>query len=233
MGHESNALAAPALGPHPFWNAVLRVRRHFWFKSFGATAYTTLFFVAYIHLLKNPTGTVRTVPLTVVDDWIGLVPWLLPVYLSLWVYISLPAALMTTRLEVVQFGLRMATVCLIGLTVFWLWPNAVPPRHIDWDRYPGMGFLKGVDAAGNAFPSLHVATAVFAGYWLHRMAPQLGVGPRTRLCNAAWCAAICYSTVAIGQHVVLDVVGGALLGWAMAWLTFPARPFAGLDARHE
>jgi membrane-associated phospholipid phosphatase len=214
---------------HPIWNAVLRVQRHFWFKGVASTIYATLFFVAYIHLLKNPAGPVRTVPLTALDGWIGLVPWVLPVYLSLWVYLSLPAALMTTRREVVHFGLSLGTVCVIGLAVFWLWPNAIPPRNIDWDRYPGMAFLKGVDAAGNAFPSLHVATAVFAGYWLHRMAPELGLGRRVRRWNAAWCAAICYSTVATGQHVVVDVAGGAVLGGAMAWLTYPRRRFAGLE----
>jgi len=215
---------------HPAWRTLLRVRRHFWFKCVGATAFTSLFFVGYIHLLKNPTGRVRVMPVTALDQWIGIVPWTLPLYLSLWVYVSLPAALMTSRREVIEFGLRIGAVCLIGLAVFWLWPNAVPPSNVDWARYPGMAFLKGVDAAGNAFPSLHVATAVFAGFWLHRMAPGLELGRRFRQINAAWCVAICYSTIATGQHVVVDVAGGVFLGGMMAWLTFPDHRTSGIAA---
>jgi membrane-associated phospholipid phosphatase len=219
----SSDRAAPPPSRHLVWRALLRVRRHFWFKCVGASLFTSLFFVAYIHLLKNPAGPVRLMPVTALDHWVGLVPWVLPIYLSLWVYVSLPPALMTTRGEVAGFGLRMGAVCLIGLAIFWLWPNAVPPANIDWARYPGMAFLKGVDAAGNAFPSLHVATAVFAGFWLHQMAPDLGLGRRFRRFNIAWCVAIGYSTMATGQHVFVDVAGGVLLGGAMAWLTYPSR----------
>ena len=35
-----------------------------------------------------------------------------------------------------------------------------------------------------------------------------------RLLNAGWFLAIMYSTVAVKQHVVLDVIAGALLGLA-------------------
>jgi membrane-associated phospholipid phosphatase len=193
-----------------------RIFRHFWFKCLGTTAFISCFFAAYLLLLKHPVGLVTTVPLTPLDHWIAFEPLALPVYLSLWAYISLPAALMLTRWDVFDYGLRIAVLCLSGLGVFYVWPNAVPPAHIDWDRYPGMAFLKGVDAAGNACPSLHVATAVFAAFWLHWMLPSLGLGSRARWFNAAWCAAIAYSTMATKQHVAIDVVAGAIFGAAMA-----------------
>jgi len=208
-------------------HAWARLRPQFWFKTFGITGFTTAFFIAYIHLMKHPGGPVTTVPQIWLDDWIPFNPAALPVYLSLWVYLSLPASLMTRRREIVGFGWRMAIVCLIGLLVFWQWPNAVPPSHIDWARYPGMAFLKGVDAAGNACPSLHVATAVFAGYWLHHQLPELGLGRTARGCNALWCLAICYSTMATRQHVAIDVLAGSALGLGVAWLTHPARRLAG------
>lgn len=200
-----------------------RLRRHFWFKCLGSMAVIASFFAAYLVLLKHPTGLVTTVPLTPLDHWIAFEPLALPVYLSLWVYISLPAALMLTRSEVFAYGLRIAALCVAALIIFYVWPNAVPPMHIDWDRYPGMGFLKGVDAAGNACPSLHVATAVFAAFWLHRMLPSLGFGSRARWVNAAWCTAIAYSTMATKQHVVIDVIAGAIFGAAMALALKPRR----------
>jgi membrane-associated phospholipid phosphatase len=71
--------------------------------------------------------------------------------------------------------------------------------------------LHGVDATGNACPSLHVATAVFTAAWLHRLLGQIGFGAAWRIGNALWVVGIVWSTVAVRQHVVLDVVGGLLL----------------------
>lgn len=181
--------------------------------------FTLVFFAAYIYLLKNPASQVLVMPLTVFDHWVGFEPWALPVYLSLWVYVSLPPMFMRTRREILRYGVWIGSLCLVALGIFYLWPNAVPPANIDWARYPGVAFLKGVDAAGNACPSLHVATAVFSGFWLHWLLPTVGLGGRTRLTSAVWCAAIAYSTMATKQHVALDVVAGAALGFTLAWLS--------------
>jgi membrane-associated phospholipid phosphatase len=193
-----------------------RIRRHFWFKCLGTTAFTSSFLAAYVHLLKHPAGSVTTVPLTWLDHRIAFEPLALPVYLSLWLYICLPAALMLTRAQVFDYGLRIAVLCLAGLAAFYVWPNAVPPANIDWELYAGMAFLKGVDAAGNACPSLHVATAVFAAFWLHWMMPSLRLGSRARWLNAAWCTAIAYSTMATKQHVAIDVMVGSAFGAGVA-----------------
>lgn len=180
-----------------------------------------LFFVAYFALLRHPNGLVTTMPMTALDRWIGFQPWALPFYLSLWVYVSLPAALMSSRREIVGFGVRIGALCLIGLTVFYVWPTQMPPYSIDWARHPGFSILRGVDASGNACPSLHVATAVFAAFWLYWMAPSLGFGARFRRGNILWCAAIVYSTMAVKQHVAVDVLAGAALGASVAWITRP------------
>jgi membrane-associated phospholipid phosphatase len=210
-------MSAAALGMQT-WRTL---RRHFWLKSIGTTAFMWLFFIAYFALLRHPNGPVTTMPMTAVDRWIGFQPWALPFYLSLWVYVSLPAALMSSRREIVGFGVRIGVLCIIGLAVFYVWPTKMPPYPIDWAQHPGFAVLRGVDASGNACPSLHVATAVFAAFWLNRMAPQLGFGKRFRLVNILWCAAIVFSTMAVKQHVVVDVLAGAALGASVAWVTRP------------
>ena len=204
-----------------------RIRPHFWFKSLGSSAFMTVFFTGYTYLLKSPHGAVTEMPLTPVDEWVPLQPWTVWLYVSLWVYVSLPAALMTTRDDIVRHGLRIGALCLLGLGTFLLWPTAVPPMHIDWSQYPGMSVLKGVDAAGNACPSLHVATAAFSAVWLHWMTPWTGGGWTWRLISAAWCLAITYSTLSTRQHVFIDVCAGAALGLAMAWLTRPRQLLRG------
>lgn len=193
------------------------VLTRFWFKMFGTMGFTLVFFVAYVYLLRHPASSVTIVPATRLDALLGFQPWALPIYLSLWCYVSLPPVLMNSRREIVAYGWRVALPCLLGLAVFYCWPNAIAPPDIDWTHYPAVAFLKNVDTAGNAFPSLHVATAVFSAVWLHWRLRLLQWHSAWRWLNLGWCLAIAYSTMAVKQHVALDVLGGTLLGLASAW----------------
>jgi len=193
----------------------------FWFKSLGTMGFISLFFGAYLYLLKNPASAATTMPLTIVDRFIGFEPLALPIYLSLWAYVSLPPMLMRTRRAIIEYGIWIGGLCLFALVIFYLFPNAVPPSNIDWAQYPGMAFLKDVDAAGNACPSLHVATAVFSGFWIHWLLPKVSLNSGARLMNALWCIGIVYSTMATKQHVSLDVVAGGALGVMFAWYSKP------------
>lgn len=192
---------------------------HFWFKMFGTMAYTFVFFVAYIYLLRFPTFQTITVPVTWLDSVVTFQPWALPAYLSLWLYVSLPPMLMRTPRQIVAYGIRITSLCIFAFVIFYFWPNAVPPANIDWALYPGVAFLKNVDAAGNACPSLHVATAVFSAIWLHWRLRNLGAGGPVQAINIFWCAAIAYSTLATKQHVAIDVFAGTVLGVIGAWAT--------------
>lgn len=205
---------------------------HFWFKCFGTTAFTAIFFSAYIFLLKNPAYPLTIIPETSLDRLIGAEPEMLPFYLSLWVYISLPPLFMSSRREIVEYGIWIGSLCLVALAIFYFYPTAVPPANIDWARYPGMAFLKGVDAAGNACPSLHVATAVFSAIWLHRELPASGLGKGTRLFSAFWCLAIVFSTMATKQHMVIDVIAGTCLAAVFSWAFYRARQLKGSNERY-
>ena len=193
--------------------------RHCWTKAFGITGFMLAFFNGYFYLLQHPAFPVHSIPTTWLDDIVSFQPAALPIYLSLWFYVSLPPSLMLTRGDIVAYAARIAVLCLIGFAVFYFWPNAISPANIDWEKYPSVNFLKSVDTAGNAFPSLHVATAVFSALWLHWRFRLLRLGLPVQFVNAIWCIAIAYSTLAIKQHVALDVFAGAMLGIAAAWAT--------------
>ena len=192
---------------------------HFWFKMFATMGFTLIFFVGYLYLLKRPAAHVSIIPTTWLDGVVSFQPFALPIYLSLWFYVSLPPALMLTRSEIVAYGIRIAALCLFGLAVFYVWPNAIAPANISWEKYPSVAFLKAIDTAGNAFPSLHVATAVFSALWLYWRIGRLRLGLGIQLANTLWCVAIVYSTLAIKQHVALDVLAGAVLALMAAWAT--------------
>ena len=185
-------------------------------KMIGTTLGMTAFFVVYFQLLRHPLYPVTTVPLTAVDRLVGFWPEALPLYFSLWFYVSLAPALLIDRRELVSYGLAAVGLSVIGLGIFLFWPTAVPWAGVDWSQHPAFAFLKSVDASGNACPSLHVAFAVFTAVWVERLLRQMGAGRLVRALNWLWCLGILYSTVAIRQHVSLDVLAGAVLGATVA-----------------
>ncbi len=198
------------------WKA--RITADWWLKFFGITAFITVFFFAYFLLQRFPVFAVTVMPLTAVDRWIPFQPAMLGLYLSLWFYVSLPPTLMRTRPELYAYGWLAGGVAVVGLAFFFLWPTSIPvTTGIEWARYRGFTWLKSVDAAQNACPSLHVAFAVFSGVWLDRLLRKMRMPAGARVLNAAWCLGIVYSTLATRQHVAVDALAGAALGLLSAW----------------
>ncbi|MEN6587446.1 MAG: phosphatase PAP2 family protein [Sulfuricella sp.] len=202
-------------------------------KSIGTTLFIGLFFGAYFYLLKDPAYPATVMPVTLLDRLIGFQPQALSIYISLWVYVSLPPALLATRRELYGYGMAMAGTCLAALTVFYFWPTSVPAANIDWSRYSDLEFLKSMDAAGNACPSLHVATAVFSAVWLHRLLRNFAAPKWVLLVNWTWCTGIIYSTMATRQHVAVDVLAGLALGLLGACLSLRHRAGASENVLHR
>jgi membrane-associated phospholipid phosphatase len=206
--------------PGAGWLRQAWLRGNTWWpvKLIGLTLVMIGFFTAYFWVLKHPLYPVATMPLTAVDRLIAFRPETLPLYLSLWFYVSLPPVLLVARREIVSYAVATVMMSVIGLGIFILWPTTVQWPDADWSQHPAFAFLKSVDASGNACPSLHVAFAVFTAIWLGRLLRQVGAGGGVRAFNWLWCLGILYSTVAIRQHVVLDVFAGAGLGAVVAGL---------------
>jgi len=204
--------------PSPDWLAALvaRARRHFVLKLIGTTVGIALFFVAYFHLLHHPAYAVTTMPLTALDAAIPFEPRALWVYLTLWVYVGAGPGLQSELGDLLAYGVWIGGLCVAGLLVFLFWPTQVPVHAIDVSRDAGFAMLQGVDAAGNAFPSMHVAIATFTMLRLQDVWRRTGAPLSLRAIDLAWCAAIVASTLLTKQHVVLDVLGGIALGAGFA-----------------
>jgi membrane-associated phospholipid phosphatase len=217
---ERTALHVSASDPRRAWyrRAVGRVRRNLLIKSVCTPLTIGALLLAYRQLLKYPVFPVTQMPLTVFDDLIGFWPPSLLPYVTLWLYVSIPPALLQTRRELVHYGFAVGGLCLIGFVCFLLWPTAVPQPGLDRARHLGFNVLQGLDAAGNACPSLHVATALFSAIWLEVLLAETGAGRIVRGANWLWCLGIVYSTMATKQHVAIDVLAGAILGLVVAVL---------------
>lgn len=188
-------------------------------KGLGTTALMTLFFVAYFHLLNSPMDEPVVMPETWVDRQVLFEPLFFYLYASLWLYVSLVPALMPNRKTLVRYGVAIGGLCLAGLAVFLAFPTSIERDPGLWAGEPAFAWLAAVDSSGNAFPSLHVATALFSAFWMDRLIRAIGMPALWRGLSALWALGIAYSTLAIGQHVFWDVVGGAILAAAFAWLS--------------
>jgi membrane-associated phospholipid phosphatase len=186
-------------------------------KMIGTSLGMGLFFWAYFLVLNHPQYAVTVVPLLPLDPLISFRPEATLFYVSLWVYISLAPALAGTRREVGALALAWVTLSGLSLFIFLIWPTKIPALPMDAASGFGFSFLKKLDASGNACPSLHVAFAVFTAMWFQRFCEELRLGRSVPMVNWLWCAAIIYSTLAIRQHVMLDVLGGAGLGAAVGY----------------
>lgn len=216
----------------PSWLRQLGTRygSHWLLKTIATPLVITGFFVAYFHLLRHPAFPVTTIPATAVDALIPFWPAALAPYFSLWAYIVVGSGSVRGGREIVHYCAGLLLLMVGGLGTFFLWPTETPPPDIDWRQHPSFQFLQHVDSAGNAWPSLHVAFAVFTGLWLERVLREVAAPRALRLINALWALAIVYSTLATRQHVLADVLSGIALGGA-AGLLDPRPPGRALDAR--
>jgi len=227
---ESSRSARPAAAvavdqPARAWyrQIVPRARRHLLLKASGVPLTIFVFLALYRHLLNHPMFPVTEMPLTGLDHIVRFYPPALLMYASLWVYVSLPPTLLEKRQELFDYAWAIGCVCLVGLVCFLLWPTMVPPLDFDRGRHAGFGALQGLDAAGNACPSLHVATALFSAVWLGVVLREMGAGWIARAVSWGWGLGIVYSAMATKQHVAIDVLAGAVLGLTGAVLSLRYR----------
>ena len=225
--HDTQSGPSPARWGHEI---LRRLRHHFVLKFLGISGFMSLFFQGYFYLLLNPARPVTVMPLTALDHWITFQPSALAAYLSLWFYVGIPAGLMASLRQLVVYGAWVAALCLTGLACFYVFPTAVPAplSPVDVAQHPAFGLLQGVDAAGNASPSLHVASAVFSALWIERLLREVGAPWPARATNGVWVTLIVYSTLAVKQHVVLDAVAGTLLALPFAWASLRFFPWTRL-----
>lgn len=193
------------------------------------TFLTGLFFAGYLFVQRHPAYAPITMPRIGLDSMIPFQPIALLAYVSIWIYVGVGPGLQRTRSEFAAYGFWLGAMCVTGLAIFYFWPTQVPVRVLEATGFPGFGALRRVDEASNACPSMHVAVAIFTAVRIGDVLRSIRAPVRMRLLNVAWFMVIVYSTLAIKQHVVLDVLAGALLGAIFALMSLRWRPALGRE----
>ncbi|MEJ0034976.1 MAG: phosphatase PAP2 family protein [Gammaproteobacteria bacterium] len=219
---EATSIASVPLS----WSAELgaRVRGHWFLTLIGTSAFIFVFFLGYFYVQESPAFPVTVMPLTWLDHMIPFQPYALGLYLSLWIYVGAGPGLQKTRREILIYALWTAALCVVGLGIFYFAPTRVPLPTVDLSESSVFSILQRVDVAGNACPSMHVAVAIFTAIRVEDVLRGARSPALLRFINVACCALISYSTLAVKQHVALDVVAGAVLGVIFAVLSLHWRP---------
>jgi membrane-associated phospholipid phosphatase len=206
--------SAVAADSRPRWarELGLRARRLLIPTLFETTVFIGVFFIGYFYVLRHPVYPPIVMPLTPLDLMIPFQPQALLAYVSIWIYVGFAPGLQRTFAEFAVCSLWMASLCVTGLAIFYFWPTQTPLLMPDASTLPAFAALHRLDEAGNACPSMHVAVAVFTFACVDDVLRSTRSPLWLRVINAAWFLVIVYSTLAIKQHVVLDVAAGALLG---------------------
>ncbi len=181
-----------------------------------------LFFWGYFGVMQHPLATPKVMPLTIIDEWIPFTPAAFGIYVSLWLFVSLPPAFLIDLRQLLGYGLWIGALCISCLIIFWVWPTTIPPFELDWEKYPTIAQIKGFDISGNACPSLHVATAVFSAAWLQHILRDIDAPRWMAIANWIYCLMIIWSTIAIRQHVAIDVMAGTAVGLIFAGFSLNA-----------
>ena len=152
---------------------------------------------------------------TALDAWIPFSPAWAPAYLSVCLLVPLFPLLATRREDVWRYLRGIAALCLPCFAFFLLAP--MPGPRPELAAVDGVyGWLVGVDATWNAFPSLHAGLVLYS-FLYGRRTLGADLAPRSRrvvgTLAVLWCAAILYGTLATKQHWLADLPPAFVLAW--------------------
>ena len=176
----------------------------------------------YFVLQRFPIFPVKIVKATPLDRLIHFDDGAVWLYLSLFLFIPVAPFLMASASQLRQYTMGLGLIALISHLSFFFYPTAIvrpDVEHVNW----AYRLMLGVDRTLNASPSLHASLALFSALCCERLLLQLRQPWGWRSLLWVWTLAILWSTLATKQHVILDLVGGGLVGLTVYLLIFGER----------
>jgi len=172
-------------------------------------------FAGYLLLQRVSLRPVMWLEPGPLEGWVIASNSALVVYLYLSFYfLTLIPGLLPTDDQFRRFLIALAITGVVSLLIFLLVPSGVlRPREFRAEASAVYLRLIDVDLPRNAFPSLHasvttlsaIVSCIVLKHWI------------ARLLFWTWAAGILWSTMATRQHVLFDVVSGALLA-CLSWI---------------
>jgi membrane-associated phospholipid phosphatase len=171
-----------------------------------------------------PFRAATEMPRLWLDDAVPFSEWWVPAYWSFYPLIVLGGVFLTTREEIRRYLAGLLGQGLVACVIFFAWPTMVSRPPVPGEAW-AYHLVIALDHPLNACPSLHASFAVYCAIVLDGVLRKAGVLASLRVSVWIWVAVIFASTIGLRQHVVLDLVAGALLALA----AFGFRPISRRD----
>jgi fatty acid desaturase len=176
--------------------------------------------VPYFAIQHHLLFAASEVPLTPIDH---LVPFFQPaiyLYVSFYLFLTLPLLLARDRPDLRQMVFGFAWIACASHVLFFVWPTTFPPLissgHV---TNPLLRLIWDVDRNLNACPSLHASLAIYCALCSVRLlksrAQRSGIW--------VWTSLILLSTLLAKRHVALDLLAGAVPALAAYAALFTAQ----------
>lgn len=141
------------------------------------------------------------------------------VYLSFYVLLGTVGLTLEKRVFI-RFLYTVGWAALVAHMIFLFFPNGASRDAIDMESAPWhYRLLASSDAPRNAFPSLHATLSIIAALAV-QASGMVSVSKSVRVCLKVmtwlWVIAIFWSTIALRQHVSLDLIAGVVIA-LMVW----------------
>ena len=183
--------------------------RYFWISFFLTLLCNQIPFQGARLLVRNRVHYSLELP---IDSLVPFLPWMISVYLGCFVFwfflYRLVAHLPRKKADRFFCANLLAKAVLILFYIFL-------PTQMTRPELTGTGFWDGclrflyrIDEPDNLFPSLHCMIAWLC--WLG-VRGNRQISLPWRIAALLMAVAVCFSTLAVRQHVLLDVFGGVLL----------------------
>ena len=144
--------------------------------------------------------------MTAFDYLFPFVPWMVYPYMSLYLGIFLAAIFLKKRHFMNFMGMLVFTE-LLTYPVFYFFPAVYPVPHFIVDNFTTrfLHWCFQADVHNNTFPSLHVSLAMGTALIINKVNRKAG------LVALIWAVVVAFSTVLVGKHFFIDVLGGMLV----------------------
>lgn len=199
---------------------VTRVRTHCILKVLLGIGLSAMFALFYQWPQRCPLFPGTVMKQLWIDRLIPFAPSSVYLYESLYLLMPIAPWLMTSRKDLMRYSRGLILMSVVAFCFFYFWPTLCPrPQHVQ-DANMLYRTLVTLDNEFNAFPSLHVAYAVFHSaccFALFRSVTSLKALPWLFW---IWTLGIALSTLLTKQHVFVDVLAGAALGFGSYRICF-------------
>ncbi len=196
--------------------------------------YTPIYLLFFYYLEKTIT-TDFTALNSPIDNLIPFIPIFIIPYLLWFVYVA-GSAIYFIFVSQRDF-VKLMSFLIIGMTAYliicYIFPNGLHdfrPKNITTDNPINalVAWLYKTDTSTNVFPSIHVYNSIGVHIAVCKTDKIKSRG--IRMASLVLCVLICFSTIFLKQHALIDVIGGCVMGRIVYVLMYKTKFSSFIDA---